>query len=443
MADIRPFRGILYDPERVGGLEAVVGPPEDILSREQAQAIVAGRPYHAVRLETADDDRAEHFRRAEADFRRWLELGVLRQSDRPAFYAHEHRFRLGGAERTRHGLFAALRLPEPDNDLVLPHERTLPHNVAVRTRLLQDVQANLSPVYTLIADQGQMAATMSQIVARPADIAGSDSEGGHHRLWRVCDPATIWALREAVARRPLYIADGHHRYAAALAYRDELRAGGCAPCPADWILAYIADVTDPGIAILPINRVVRSLEGRPWPALRRSLCCYFEVASTPLPADPAEAERQVMRAAETMAVNDSRPHFLIVGPGGRELLQLALRDWERVAPLVPAGSGPVAGRLDVTALDAVLLRRLLGWDVATIERRVEFTPSVETAFDLVRSGAAALAALVRPTPLPALLAVARAGDRMPQKSTYFYPKIPIGLLMRDLRDVDEGDPDAG
>lgn len=437
MAEIRPFRGILYNTERVGGLATVVGPPEDVRSREQAEAIVAGHPYHAVRLETPDLGPVECFGHAETCFRRWLEQGILTQSSRPAFYAHEHTFIYAGERRSRRGVFAALRLAEPEERIVLPHEGTLPHYVELRTALLRQLQANLSAVYTLIADQGKMAATMRQITAAPADIEGTDSEGGHHRIWEISGTAQIWALRDAVARQPLFIADGHHRYAAALAYRDELLAAGLDPGPADWVLAYIADATDLGILVLPIHRVVRGLGGRDWPGVRRCLERYFASDELPLPPEPDAATAIIEDALAELGEQGGLPGYLLVAPGGERLLKLRLRDWAAVEPLMPPSAGPLASHLDVTVLDAVVLRHILGFDLTAIEEQIEFTRDPVAAYDAVRVGQAVFAALVRPTPLQSLLTVARSGARMPQKSTYFYPKIPIGLLMRDLCDLGE------
>jgi hypothetical protein len=204
------------------------------------------------------------------------------------------------------------------------------------------------------------------------------------------------------------------------------------------VLAYVADATDLGILVLPIHRVICSLGRRAWSDVRRCLEHYFSVAEQPLPAEPTEAETALEGARGQLGALGGMPRYLLLEPGGERLLELRLRDWAVVEPLMPPSAGPLAGHLDVTVLDAVVLRHVLGFDMAAIEECVEFTPDTIAAYRAVRSGHARLAALVRPTPLQTLITVARGGARMPQKSTYFYPKIPIGLLIRDLRDLEEG-----
>ena len=163
VAEIRPFRGIRFNTERVGGLREVVGPPEDIPSPEQAEVIVAGKPYHAVRLEMSDPGPGECFTLASHLFRAWLRDGVLIQGDHPAFYVHEHEFEFDGERRVRCGVFAALHLSDYAERVVLPHENTMPHNVEIRTELLRDVRANLSAVYTLIQDRGTLEAMLTNV----------------------------------------------------------------------------------------------------------------------------------------------------------------------------------------------------------------------------------------------------------------------------------------
>ncbi|HEX3722184.1 MAG TPA: DUF1015 domain-containing protein [Nitrolancea sp.] len=435
MANIRPFRGITFDTARVGGLSEVVGPPEDIPSHEQAAAIVEGHPYHAVRLEMSDPGPGECFHQAASDFRQWLCDGILEQSPEAAFYVHEHEFDFGDGRRRRRGIFAALELTEYAERIVLPHENTMPHNVEIRTELLRDVRANLSAVFTLVDDDGKLQAAINGVVSGQPDISGVDDVGGYHQIWAITNPSSIRNLREALARRPLYIADGHHRYTAALTYRDELDRQRFDTFQADWTLTYIADVHDDGVLVLPIHRVVKSLGGSRWDEMREDLAGYFDLTSIDLAEQ--DASEQVTRAVTELAAETDELVYLILEPGARRLLRAKMRDWNSVAGCIPADAGTTASHLDVTVLDCVILYKILEFDSRQVENQVEFTQDVQAAYDLVRSGKATFAAFVRPTPLSTLLTVARAGGRMPQKSTYFFPKIPIGLLMRDLLDDSE------
>lgn len=435
MAEIRPFRGITYDTDAVGGLHEVVGPPEDVPSPEQAEIIVEGHPHHAVRLEMSDPGPGECFVRAANLFRSWIEQGVLKQSDAPGFYVHEHEFSFDGERRVRRGVFAALHLADYAERVVLPHENTMAHNVEIRTELLRSVRANLSSVYTLIEDSGKLEAMLSTIVTGPADQEGADSVGGNHRIWAVTNPSSVRNLRDAVAKHPLFIADGHHRYVAALRYREELRRAGLDYPQADWTLTYITYVDDPGVLVLPIHRVVQSLDGEDWEGIRARLIRYYDTRSIRLSPENAEAELE--QAIEELNRDEEPLSYLILEQGGNDLLRLHLRDWDAVCDLIPDTAGATASHLDVTVFDCVVLRDILRFSSEQVERNVEFTKDVGVAFEEVRSGSAVFAGFVRPTSLSTLLTVARAGGRMPQKSTYFYPKIPIGLLMRDLLDEAE------
>lgn len=440
MAEIRPFRGVRYDPVRVGGLGEVIGPPEDIPSNERALALTTGRPYHAVRLEMHDPDTTDRFAAAGARFRQWLREGVLVRDERPAFYAYEHEYPLGNTLRRRRGFFAALRLADPAEGVVLPHEETLPHNVAVRLALLRGIRANLSAVYTLVEDKGRLASILDEVMATPPDESGIDDEGGCHRLWVITDRNVIAALQATVAGRPLFIADGHHRYTAALIYRDERRAATGDAGAAEYVLTHIASVDDPGIMVMPIHRVVRALNGSAWDEVVGHLRQHFSVSEEPLPPeDPASGIAAQIARLDALG---GPPAYLLLAPGARRLATLRVRHWDEVEHVLPQEASGLTRHLDTTVADAVVLRHVLRIDDGSLEERVDFTPNVENAVSETRAGTAATALFVRPIRLRTLLAVAGAGERMPQKSTYFYPKIPIGLVVYHL-DTTDGLGDNG
>lgn len=428
MADIRPFRGIRYNLERVGGLGEVLGPSDDIPSTERARELVAGRPFHSVRLEMRDPNVLCSFEKAGCRFRSWLRSGVLIQDEAPALYVYEHTYRYQGVLRRQRGFFAALCLDSAAKCNVLPHEGTLPDNLDLRVALLRGIRANLSGVYTLTTSEGQVDRTLASIVDDEPAMSGTDDEGGMHRLWVVKDPEVIATLQGIVAERPLYIADGHHRYAAAQIYREERRRTGDNPEAADRVLAFIADAVNPGILILPIHRVVRALD-RPWTEVLEHLQRHFSVEVQAVPED--DPEGAIATAVAELAAAEETS-FLLLEPGGERLLTMRLRDPAAVEPLLPSDASPLTRQVDVTLLDSVVLRHVFGIPGEAVEERITFTPEVGQAVELVRNGGAATAIFVRPTLLESLLAVARAGDRMPQKSTYFYPKIPIGIVMHDL-----------
>ncbi|MDI3339126.1 MAG: DUF1015 domain-containing protein [Sphaerobacter sp.] len=429
MAEIRPFRGVRYDIARVGGLREVIGPPDDILSNERAAALTAGHPYHSVRLEMRDPTPGDRFAAAGARFRQWLAAGILVRDARPAFYAYEHEYAFGGERHRRRGFFAALRLTDPAEGMVRPHEGLLPENLEERLALLRGLQANLSAVYTLVQDEGRLAPILARVMAAPPDQSGTDDEGGVHRLWVVTDPATIAALQGVVDGRTLYIADGHHRYAAALIYRDERRRATGDAGPAEYVLTHIAAVDDPGVLVLPIHRIVHDVDANAWGTVVDHLARHFAVTREPLPeGDPGPT---VAAALARLGAVDGPPAYLLLEPGARRMATVRLRRWDEVECVLPAESSGLTRRLDATVADAVVLAHVLGIHNGAIEERVAFTPDIAEAVRVTRRDTAATALLVRPTRIDSLLAVASAGELMPQKSTYFYPKIPIGLVVYD------------
>lgn len=429
MADIRPFRGIRYNVERVGGLREVIGPPEDIPSTEHALELTRNRPYSSVRLEMRDPAAPTEFAESGRRFREWLRDGILFQDSAPALYMYEHEYAWGKERQRLRGFFAALSLTEPEAGVVLPHENILRQNLDLRVSLLRGIHANLSAVYTLVEDDGRIERTLSAVASRQPDDTGQDDEGGIHRVWRITDPAQQRVLQETIARFPLYIADGHHRYAAALVYRDAARARGDAEA-AEFVLTYIACTSDPGVMILPIHRLIRELDAREWEAALARIELFFDVETVPI--DDRAPEKHVRREVAGLATRNSMPTFLALPPEATRMLTLRLRDWESIQSFLPDGASALTRRLDATVLDTMIIRFALGIDSEALESRVEFSPDPEHVCDQLRCGTAGAAFFVRPLPLSSLLAVARAGDRMPQKSTYFYPKIPIGLVMRDL-----------
>ena len=428
MAMIRPFQGIRYDIERVGGLQQVIGPAAEIPPGEGAEDVEADRPYTAIRLQTPDPGMPPTFGEAGALFRRWLADGILIREPKPACYLYEHEFTYQGKRRLSRGLFAALRLPNGGTAEVIPHERIFHQQIDGHIALLQQVQANLNPLFTLVEDNGELTAILHRIaMEREPDESGTDDTSDRHRLWVIDQPGTIEALIRAIEHRPLFIADGHHRFAAALAYRDRLLEESTKPGPAGNILIYIAGAADTGALVLPIHRLVRSLGTRSWPQVRERLARDFEIEERQLRGTDAISELRELVAGLAAAEN---PAYVLLKPGGERLLFLRLRDRSRVLQRFP---GRASAHLpDVTLLDTLILRDAFGFAPNEIEARVSFTPDLPVSAEAVQDGLAVAAIFVSPLSLPMLLTITRNGGQLPSKSTYFYPKIPTGLVFHDL-----------
>ncbi len=438
MPTIRPFRALRYDPEAVGDLARVMSPPYDVITPAQLPGFLARHPKNIVRLDlpTAEpgDDPDERYRRAARTLAAWRADGTFHHEARPSLYVYEQTYRVPGSavERTQRGFFGRLRLePFGPGSGVLPHERTLSAPREDRYRLIRATGANISPVIGLHDDPaGRSAALLEAVAGRSAEIDVVDDDGTRHRLWVVPEdePApdgsggTIVAELAALAGAgPVTIADGHHRYETALRYRDEQRRSrpGEADPAFDYILMLFLEAHQP-LTVLPTHRVVRGLGEEGVARLGEQLGELFDVWA----ADRADLERRFA------------PAGLAAGGGGRFGFWTraggALLEARRPAfePFLGAG-GEALRRLDVTLLQ-VALERLAGVDpAATAEGRVGYTKSVAEALDWVEAGhdGADAAFLLEPTPVAEIAAVARQGDVMPQKSTYFYPKALSGLLI--------------
>ena len=432
MPDIRPFRALRFDPEQVGEPGKVVAPPYDVIGEALHRDLLARHPRNSVRLDLPlgepGEDPDERYRRAARTLTAWRSDGTLRKDPRPAVYVYEQAYRVPGTdlERTQRGFFARLRIePFGPGSSVLPHERTLSGPKEDRYRLLRATGINTSPVVGLYEDaSGGAAGTLAGIAAGPVAADVTDDDGVRHRLWVVPDEgegSPAGRLLAAAAAGPVFIADGHHRYETAVRYRDERRSGSGETDPAfDFLLMLFLDAADQ-LTVLPTHRVVRGLGDDGVSALVARLPELFTVRAMAV----ADLVERFGRAGE-LAGGEGR--FGLVTRTGGCLLE-ARRD--------AFGALPASGGAAVRALDVSLLGQafdhLAGIDAAAVAAggRIVYTKSAAEAAALVEGAAdgADAAFLLEPTPVASILAVARDGDVMPQKSTYFYPKALTGLVL--------------
>lgn len=434
--EIRPFRALRFDASAVGDLGLVVAPPYDVIDAAERARLVARHPANVVRLdlpvEEPNEDPDDRYRRAARTLAAWRSDGTLRKDPHPAVYVYEQTYLVPGTtvQRIQRGFFARLRLePFGPGSGVLPHERTLTGPKEDRYKLLRATGVNTSPVVGLFEDpSGATGARLAEVAAGASAIDVADDDGVRHRLWIVAadgsdERAAIAAsLIAAAAARPLVIADGHHRYETALRYRDERRMSrSCEEDPAfDYLLMLFLEASGEALTVLPTHRLVRGLGGDAGAGLLGRATELFEV--TPV-ADPRELVAHFDAAG--LARGGEGRFGLWTRSGGAWL----------TARRAAFGSGLPAGgnalrALDVTLLGAAL-ERLAGIDAAAVASgAIAYTKSAAEAVRVVDADEGVDAAfLLEPTPVPAIEAVARDGDVMPQKSTYFYPKALTGLVI--------------
>jgi uncharacterized protein (DUF1015 family) len=409
LPEIAPFPGIRYRvPEE--DLARVLSPPYDVIGPAYRDELYARDPRNVVRLvlnrTVGDDGYAE----AGDTFRRWLAEGVLAADPEPALYLLEQGFHHGDRTLRRYGLLARFRAEDPGGT-ILPHEQTRPGPREDRYRVLKATRANFSPIFLMFPDAGAFAAEVARVVESPPAANCKDDAGVRHRLWTVTDPERVKAFRDALAAVKAYIADGHHRYATALRYRDEVGPDGA------WTFGYFTPLDAPGLVVLPYHRVLG--EG-PTRDEARSL-----LEKTFLVSDVKDAATAAQGAAES-----TMPYaFGFAWPESGGLVAEALPEAE---DLLGAEAPPSLRALDTYFLQRALLGRLLG----VPDGAVDYVHSFPEAEATVREGRCRLAVLLRATPVRQIVAVAEARESMPAKSTFFHPKLPSGLVIHPL--VGEG-----
>ena len=415
VADVRPLRGVRFDARRTGPVGSLIAPPYDVAAAPAHGAEFSIRKIESVDLGSGGGDHTL----AAARYQAWLDLGALRRDPVPMIYVHGHQFEQDGGTVTRTGLLARVRLADWSERVVLPHERTTRGPREERLGRLRAVRANLSPLYLLYRDADE------QIRQLIDDRAGSwqpledrDQMGGAHRLTPVADTALHEQLLAAFASRTLFVADGHHRYEAALAYRDECRDryGHDPEAPWEFVLALLAAVEDPGVMVRPTHRVLvddRSCSPR---LILQLLQRWFDLSaahlSAPLPDTPLICR--------------------VVLPDDHGVWDVQAKAGDPHQALMPRGRDTAWRSLGVAAVEAIV-ESLFGVGDRAAERRVLPAIDVADATGQVREGSAQAAFLLPAPSLDRLLAVAEEGDLLPAKSTWFEPKAPAGLVINDLR----------
>ena len=432
MAEITPFHGVLYDLAKVGDVTAVVAPPYDVIGLAEQTALYERHPCNVVRLELGQEHSGNgpqdnRYTRAKQFLEEWLRGAVLRRDGRPAIYLYAVEYRLpSGAVRTMRGFLSLVKLEEFGTGRIFPHENTRAAAKDDRYQLLETCRSNFSPIFSLYSDPaGDIIRTLeSADIGRPR-IAVTDSDGSHHRLWTVTDPAALERVVAAMKPLPLFIADGHHRYESALRYRNAQRKahGESGTLPSDWVLMYFSNLDDPGLTILPTHRILPGPLPCPIAVIRQRLGETFTLTAFPFTKETEPAARaKFVNALHAAQATDAHVMGLVIrGEPRYDLLTLN--------PAAMARLGPSAReRLDVSILQQLVFRgalRLTPQD----EERLVYIKDEEDAMASMARGDGELAFLLNPPKVTEVKDVARVGDRMPHKSTYFYPKPLTGLVL--------------
>jgi uncharacterized protein (DUF1015 family) len=434
MAEIAPLHALRYDFTRVADPAAVLAPPYDVIAEAERAALEAAHEHNVVHLDLPRGEGDEKYANAANLLARWITAGVLREDPRPAIYRYEQTFRdprnfvNGRPARSyvRKGFIALLRLTPLGDGVVLPHERTLSGPKLDRQKLIQATKAHFSQVFTLYRDPG--AETDAAFAAAEAEAPAVDAvtaDGCRHRLWVVDDLDVIRRVALLVAPKSVMIADGHHRYETMVNLQAELRPADAAPgsALADWGAVFFARAEDPGLLVLPTHRLVKNLGRDILDGVRARAAAFFDSEE----GDEAEAGEIEARLAHEGAAQVT---FAFRQHGARRTTWFRLRPDARLETLGP----PALRGLDVTVLHGLLLGPLLGIDGEAMAKgtHLAYTHDTRAALDEIAAGRVAGGFLMNPTKVEEVLAACEAGFVLPQKSTYFQPKLATGLVMAQI-----------
>jgi uncharacterized protein (DUF1015 family) len=422
LAEVSPFSGVRYNQEIVKDMAEVICPPYDVISPQDQKAYYEKGDYNVIRLEHGmvlpnDTKKNNKHTRACATFDQWLKERVLLVDHVPSFYIHEHCFTYKNIRKRRLGLTACVRLEPWENKTVFPHENTVPGIKSDRLELMRACPANFSPLLGLYEDLGQKVTKLITVQAgrKPAiDIA---ENGETHKLWVANEPEFVQRVSHFLASKPIYIADGHHRYETALTYRDEKRQetkhfkGNEA---FNFVMITLVSFSDPGLVVLPVHRLISNLSTDTMDKFRSTLETHFELLFAPLNEGLPDIAGTVTR-------------ILGLEPGN--IVALKLRQPMSLKEIMPAGHSEAYKRLDISILQHLVIDKLTVLDKNC---SIAYTPNAIEARRLVESGECQLAFLLNAMPVSTIKVISDSHDRMPGKSTYFYPKLPTGLVINRL-----------
>ena len=452
MAVFRPFRGCRYNPSAAGNPSSLLCPPYDMIGPELKQALQRLSPYNAVHLEGGEQPDPVNpeagYRRAATLFQDWLTGGVLRQEGEPCFYLMRHSYRHRGLARAQLGLFGDILVEDYGGGSVLPHEFTREPAVLDRVALLEASKTQFSPLMTLYRDaEGELAPVFDAVMAGAPELtAAAPPEGniGDVTFWRITDSGLQQRITGFFAGRPVFLADGHHRYEAALRYRQsqsqaqaqgqaQVPDGGTPDAAHNYVMMSLTEFDDPGLLLLPYHKVIGGLSTEQLERLRQRLQELFEAEPVNL-ADFGGAEG----FAEMIAARSRERNTLIIGligglngglPGGLDGPGAAAPSILTLREEIDRQDWGALAVSEAWALDEQVIRPLLG---DAMSRHLDYSHDAEGAAEMVAAGAQQLAFLLKPFPMDAFEAIVGDGQRLPSKSTFFYPKLPTGLVINRL-----------
>lgn len=434
MVKIFPFKGILYNTKKVKRLDRVMTPPYDIISEKDQDAYYEISDLNVVRLILGkefkeDTEYNNKYLRAAAFLKGWLHHEILKEDEKPALYFYEQRFSIKGKKYVRHGFTALLRLEDLNRGKVFPHEDTLTRPKIDRLELLRATSANLENIFTIYSDDKlKTIKSFKKFLRRKPTIEVKDKDKVAHRLWRIDSKPAIYKIMKEMKDKSIFIADGHHRYEASLNYRREMRQRHTRFSEDEsynHIMTYFTPIEGEGLVVFPIHRVIKLPSQFDFQRFQEEIGIYFEIENFPY---SKKTEKHVRaKALKELEKRGAGKHvFLLSIKDSKQYQLLTLRNEALAGELLPEGKSQAFKNLDVTILHSIVIQHILN---ASPERDLTFVKDTDQALDIVLKGEGDMAIILNPTKLKEIIEIASAQEKMPQKSTYFYPKLLSGLVM--------------
>ena len=437
MISIAPFRALCYSQKKIKDLSKVITPPYDVISKDEQEKLYKKSPYNFVRLDLSQE--TDSYSAVAQLLSEWQSQAILERDESPAIYFLSHRFKLkSGEQKLRNGFFALTELQDPATGDIRPHENTLDAPKEDRLKLMLACHAQLSPIFTLYTDPKQsINRVLTVALEGVAPFVEFELDNGDEcKLWRIIDPAIIEKVQRQMREQTLLIADGHHRYEATLRYRDQLRRerGQFTGREAfNYIMAYFANMNDDAVVILPTHRLVRGFTHQPFLELEEALQAYFYVEQHP---KTPEGKISFLKALKTAA----KKHRVIGTSFKRDprYLILRLKNKRSMQRLAKDLSAPLR-ELDVSTLHLLILEHILGMspEQQVSGETIRYSQDEEAVLQSLEKEDHQAAFILTATKKEEIQAIVASGEKMPQKSTYFYPKLSSGLIVNKIDPEEE------
>ena len=440
MAEIIPFEGILYNPEKINDFAKVITPPFDVISKKDQKNFYESHPNNIIRLILGksgqkDTNQNNRYTRAAEQFNNWLSDGIMIQDTKPAFYLTAIDFSFENRKVTRYGLIALIRLEPFEKGVVLPHEKTFSGVRSERLELMKACRANLSSIYSLYADRNHVFDLLKEAALNnEPDLKFTDESKILHRLWRITDTNLHVHVFDSMKDSSIFIADGHHRYETALKYREWLSENDpdfTEDHPANYVMMYLCSMEDPGLVILPAHRMLKGVDESKLNTSIEKAGKYFDIKTISFKEETFEKAQEEFISGLKSDV--SKNIIGIFVKSRREFYLLTLKPnamEQKYGDEIPESLKCI----DVTVLTRLIFMEILGFDRARLDndKLIGYSSIAEEAVEKVNAGKYDIAFILNPTRIGQVRRIAEEGLIMPRKATYFYPKVIVGQVLNKL-----------